>query len=147
MDILPERIKNKVEITKIYSTGKTIISTDKKVKASYLLSSCSDRLKIKYAVNLSSKTGNSVWRNKFKRLIRESVRAEKDLLREIIFLSKSSLSIIFASGLITQRSNTRIFLHDIKPSVLDILYKLRKVLEKEQKIITTTGKDIQVDTR
>ena len=147
MDILPERIKNKVEITKIYSTGKTIISTDKKIKASYLLSSCSDRLKIKYAVNLSSKTGNSVWRNKFKRLIRESVRAELDLLREIIFLSKSSLSIIFASGSITQRSNTRIFLHDIKPSVLDILYKLRKVLEKEQKVIMTTGKDIQVDTR
>ena len=147
MDILPERIKNKVEITKIYSTGKTIISTDKKVKASYLLSSCSDRLKIKYAVNLSSKTGNSVWRNKFKRLIRESVRAEPDLLREIIFLNKSSLSIIFASGSITQRSNTRIFLHDIKPSVLDILYKLRKVLEKEQNVITTTRKDIQVDTR
>ena len=147
MDILPERIKNKVEITKIYSTGKTIISTDKKVKASYLLSSCSDRLKIKYAVNLSSKTGNSVWRNRFKRLIRESVRAEPDLLREIIFLNKSSLSIIFASGSITQRSNTRIFLHDIKPSVLDILYKLRKVLEKEQNVITTTRKDIQVDTR
>ena len=147
MDILPERIKNKVEITKIYSTGKTIISTDKKVKASYLLSSCSDRLKIKYAVNLSSKTGNSVWRNRFKRLIRESVRAEPDLLREIIFLNKSSLSIIFASGSITQRSNTRIFLHDIKPSVLNILYKLRKVLEKEQNVITTTRKDIQVDTR
>lgn len=144
---LPERIKSKGEIEKIFTIGKKIISTDKKVKASYLLNFKDERLKIKYAVTLSSRTGNSVWRNRFKRLIRESIRAEAHLLREIIFLSKSSLSIIFASGSITQSSNRSIFLYDIKPAVLDILIKLRKILEKEKKVITTAKTDIQADTR
>ena len=44
---LPERIKSKGEIEKIFTIGKKIISTDKKVKASYLLNFKDERLKIK----------------------------------------------------------------------------------------------------
>ena len=147
MDTLPERIKSKGEIANINTVGKTIISTDKKVKARYLLNFQDEQVRIEYAVTLSSKAGNSVWRNRFKRLIRESIRAEANLLREIIFLSKSSLSIIFASGSITQSSDRTIFLYDLKPAVLDILIKLRKIVEKEQSVITTAKTDIQADTR
>jgi ribonuclease P protein component len=147
LDTVPERIKSKGDIEKIYTLGKTIISTDKKVKVIYLLTSHENRPRIKYAVTLSSKTGNSVWRNRFKRLIRESIRVEADLLRKIIFQAKADISIIFSPGLIIQSNNRRIFLNDIKPSVLDILYKLREILEKEQKIITTTQTELQIDTR
>ena len=147
LDTVPERIKSKSDIEKIYTLGKTIISMDKKVKAIYLLTSHENRPRIKYAVTLSSKTGNSVWRNRFKRLIRESIRVEADLLRKIIFQAKADISIIFSPGLIIQSNNRRIFLNDIKPSVLDILYKLREILEKEQKVITTTQTELQIDTR
>jgi ribonuclease P protein component len=147
LDTVPERIKSKGDIEKIYTLGKTIISTDKKVKVIYLLTSHENRPRIKYAVTLSSKTGNSVWRNRFKRLIRESIRVEADLLRKIIFQAKADISIIFSPGLIIQSNNRRIFLNDIKPSVLDILYKLREILEKEQKVITATQTELQIDTR
>jgi ribonuclease P protein component len=147
LDTVLERIKSNGDIEKIYTLGKTIISTDKKVKAIYLLTSHENRPRIKYAVTLSSKTGNSVWRNRFKRLIKESIRVEADLLRKIIFQAKSDLSIIFSPGLIIQNNSRRIFLNDTKPSVLDILYKLREILEKEQKVITTTQTELQIDTR
>jgi ribonuclease P protein component len=147
LDTLPKRIKSKGEIEKIYTLGKPIISTDKKVKAIYLLTPHENLAEIKYAITLSSKTGNSVWRNKFKRLIRESVTAEADLLREIILLGKSDLSIIFSSGSITQINHRQIFLNDIKPAVFEILFKLKKPLEKEKKAFTTAKTDLQIDTR
>jgi ribonuclease P protein component len=142
---LPERIKSKGEVEKIYTLGRAIVSTDKKVKAIYLFTSHDNWLGIKCAVTLSSKSGNSVWRNKFKRLIRESIRAETDLLREIIFLGGSSVSIIFSPGSITQINHRQIFLKDIKPAVLDIIFKIRKTLKKEQKAITATKTDLQID--
>jgi ribonuclease P protein component len=144
---LPESIKSKGKLAKIYIIGKTITSADKMLKANYIISSHEKRLKIKYAVALSSKAGNSVWRNRLKRLIRESIRAEANLLREIVFFSKSSMSIIFSSGSITQSNKWHILLDDIKPAVSDILNQLIKTVKKDKKVIVTTRTDIQVDTR
>lgn len=144
---LPDRIKSKDEIEKIYTLGRATFSTDKKVKAIYLFNSHDNWLGIKCAVNLSSKTGNSVWRNKFKRLIRESIRTEADLLREIIFLGGFGISIIFSPGSINQINHRQIFLKDIRPAIFDILFKIRKTLEKEQKATTTTKTDLQIDAR
>jgi len=124
-DIIIERIKNKIEFGNIYSLGKTVFSNDRILKANYLFTIHKNQPSLKYAVAVSSKNGNSVWRSRVKRLIRESIRVEITQLREIILSVDSSLSIIFSPGVINQSSHKKIFLEDIKPAVLDLLIKIR----------------------
>jgi len=120
-----DRLKSENDIEAVYKNGNVIISTDRKLKAIHL-SSGSITNQIRIAVTVSSKAGNSVWRNRLKRIIRESLRLEKEILNEIVFKNKSGLSIIFSQYRINQVNHKRLFLKDIKPAVTDILDKLRK---------------------
>lgn len=124
-----ERLKGKSEIDAVYRKGKTIISADKKLKAIHL--SSEGRInKIKVAITVSSKAGNSVWRNRFKRIIRESIRQEKEFLRDRININKQELSIIFYPYRLNQGIVDQVFLKDIKPAVTDILNKTTKSIIK-----------------
>ena len=120
-----DRLKSENDIEAVYKNGNVIISTDRKLKASHL-SSESITNQIRIAVTVSSKAGNSVWRNRLKRIIRESLRLEKEILKEIVFKNKAVLSIIFSQYRINQVNHKRLFLKDIKPAVTDILNKLSK---------------------
>ena len=124
-----ERLKGKSDIDAVYKKGKTIISTDKKLKA-FLLSSEGRINKIRVAITVSSKAGNSVWRNRFKRIIRESIRQEKEFLKERINNNKQELSIIFSPYRLNQGNVDQVFLKDIKPAVKDILNKITKSIIK-----------------
>ena len=124
---LPERIKSKETISKIYSCGKTIISSDKRVKAIYYSTHNLSQPLVKYAVAISSKSGNSVWRNRFKRLVRESVISEFEIIKEIVLMLRVNLEIIFSPALISQQSKKKIFLEDIQPAVSDIFASLKKI--------------------
>ncbi len=98
------RLKNENDIEIVYKKGKVIISDDRKIKACYLsIVNATSRAKITTAV--SSKTGNSVWRNRLKRIIRESLTQEKLFLKEIVFNNKLELSIIFSPDKINQISH------------------------------------------
>jgi len=125
-----DRLKSENDIEAVYKNGNVIISTDRKLKAIHL-SSGSITNQIRIAVTVSSKAGNSVWRNRLKRIIRESLRLEKEILNEIVFKNKSALSIIFSQYRINQVNHKRLFLKDIKPAVTDILDKLRKTTIKK----------------
>jgi len=120
-----ERLKGKSDIDALYKKGRTIISTDKKLKA-ILLSSEGRTNKIRVAITGSSKAGNSVWRNRLKRIIRESIRQEKEFLKDQININKQELSIIFSPYRLNQGNFDKIFLKDIKPAVTDILNKIAK---------------------
>jgi len=124
-----DRLKRANDIEAVYKNGNVIISTDRKLKASHL-SSESITNQIRIAVTVSSKAGSSVWRNRLKRIIRESLRLEKDILKEIVFKKKSELSIIFSQYRINQVNQKRLFLKDIKPAVTDILNKLSKTTSR-----------------
>ena len=119
------RIKNKKELEKIYKFGKTVFSNDRKLKANYLFAKNSNQPTVCYAVAVSSKNGKSVWRNRFKRLVRESINTEIFHVKEIVLVSNSSLSVIFSPGIINQINCKKIFLKDIKPSVIDLLSKIK----------------------
>ena len=119
------RLKRKIDINAVYKMGRVIISTDRKLKVNHLYSN-SETDQVKIAVSVSSKAGNSVWRNRFKRIVRESLRQEEKILKEIVFKNKLELSIIFSPYRINQTNNRRMFLEDIKPSVIDILNKISK---------------------
>jgi ribonuclease P protein component len=122
-----ERLKGKSDIDALYKKGRTIISTDKKLKA-ILLSSEGRTNKIRVAITVSSKAGNSVWRNRLKRIIRESIRQEKEFLKDQININKQELSIIFSPYRLNQGNFDKIFLKDIKPAVTDILNKITKTI-------------------
>ena len=124
-----DRLKSENEIAAVYKKGKVIISLDRKLKASHL---SSERIthRIKFAITVSSKAGNSVWRNRFKRIIREALKQETDLLKEIVFNNESELSIIFSPYRINQSKLKHPLLRDIKPAVTDILCKLSKTTIK-----------------
>ena len=125
-----DSLKSEKDIELVYRKGKVIISTDRIIKANYL---SADNLtnRIKFAITVSSKTGNSVWRNRFKRIIRESLRLELASLKKINFKSNSDLLIIFSPYKINQTNNKQLFLKDIKPALSDILNKLRTTSRPE----------------
>jgi len=124
-----DRLKRANDIEAVYKNGNVIISTDRKLKASHL-SSESITNQIRIAVTVSSKAGSSVWRNRLKRIIRESLRLEKDILKGIVFKKKSEHSIIFSQYRINQVNQKHLFLKDIKPAVTDILNKLSKTTSR-----------------
>jgi ribonuclease P protein component len=124
-----ERLKGKSDIDAVYKKGRTIISTDKKLKA-ILLSSEGRTNKIRVAITVSSKAGNSVWRNRLKRIIRESIRQEIEFLKDQININKQELSIIFSPYRLNQGNFGKIFLKDIKPAVIDIFKKTTKTIIK-----------------
>ena len=130
-EIFTGTIKNKKEFENIYRFGKTVFSTDRKLKAIYLFTSNANQPTVKYAVAISSKNGESVWRNRFKRLVRESIKTEIFHLSEIVLVSKSSLSVIFSPGVINQSNCEKIFLKDITPSILDLLSKIKTAMARK----------------
>jgi len=122
-----DRLKNKNDIESVYKKGRVIISSDRILKANYI-SLDSKKNNVKIAVSVSSKAGNSVWRNRFKRLIRESVRQEELVLKEIVLKNKLKLLIIFSPYGINKNILDYPFLKEIKPAVTDILNKVNKQL-------------------
>ena len=127
MEAFLEKIKSKTELEKIYSLGKVVFSSDKKIKANYIYTSRNIQPEFRYAVTISSKSGSSVWRNKFKRLIRESMKSEIELIKEIVFMQESNLSIIFSPGRLKENIRKKIFLADIKPAVIEILQAVKSI--------------------
>jgi ribonuclease P protein component len=120
-----ERLKIKNDINAVYKKGKVFISVDRKLKANHLFSeSVTNRVRV--AITISSKAGNSVWRNRLRRIIRESLRREKKYLREIVNNNKQGLSIIFSTYRINQVNFEHPSLKDVKPAVTDILNKISK---------------------
>jgi len=124
-----ERLKGRSEISNVFKKGRTIISTDKKLRAN-LLSSKHPANKIKVAIAISSKAGNSVWRNRLKRIVRESIRQEMVFLKKQTYNNRQELSLIFSPHRLSQGNDKKLFLRDIKPAVIDILDKITKTISK-----------------
>lgn len=120
------RLVNKSDFELVYKAGSTIISDDKKVKAKYLFTSKDKNNIVKIGLSVISKKGNSVWRNRIKRIIRESLRMNRDELQNIMEQKKTDLLIIFSPYSINQANSKKIFLNDIKIAVIDILIRIGK---------------------
>jgi ribonuclease P protein component len=124
--IVFERLANDSDFKLVYKTGHAVISEDNKIKAKYLFTGKSGSSKVKIGLSVASKKGNSVWRNRIKRILRESLRLNIETLRYVIEQKNGDLLIIFSPYSINQINSKKIFLKDIKPSVLDILKRIGK---------------------
>jgi ribonuclease P protein component len=124
--IVFDRLINDRDFELVYKTGHVVISEDKKIKAKYLFESKEINNTVKIGLSVVSKKGNSVWRNRIKRVLRESVRIDREILRSIIEIKKEGLLIIFSPYSLNQTNSKKIFLKEIKPAVFDILKRIGK---------------------
>lgn len=124
--IVFDRLINDRDFELVYKTGHVVISEDKKIKAKYLFESKDINNTVKIGLSVVSKKGNSVWRNRIKRILRESVRIDREILRSIIEIKNEGLLIIFSPYSLNQTNSKKIFLKEIKPAVLDILKRIGK---------------------
>lgn len=124
-ELVFERLRNKNEFEIVYKNGKSIISGDKKLKAKYLFTGAGDNIKVKLGLSVISKKGNSVWRNRTKRILRVAVRKGKDILQNLAIEKNSNLLIIFSPYSISQNNSKEIYLKDILGSVLEIINRIK----------------------
>jgi ribonuclease P protein component len=120
-----ERIKSKKEFDSVYSSGETLFSSNQKLKAVFLIERETEQAVLKAAFAVSRKAGIAVWRNRVKRLCRESFRLNKHILNSIVDEKNISVKIVFSPFTINQRKNKVIFLEDIMPAVIDLLNKIK----------------------
>lgn len=119
-----ERIKSKNDFENVYSFGKIIHSADKKFKATYFFCTTTERGLIKAAFAVHKRAGKAVWRNRVKRLLRESFRLNKHFMYDSLNLSERKLFIVFSPSTINERNTSKIKLNDVMPAVIDLMNKL-----------------------
>ncbi len=123
-----ERISGKKNFTRVFEHGLTIYSNDKKIKAIYLkfLNQGDEPLipGVQIAAAISRKNGNAVWRNRIRRLIKESYRLEKLALSGRCTEGNIPMHIIFLPVGFSKKRNPVIKLADIRPPVANILNQI-----------------------
>jgi ribonuclease P protein component len=120
-----ERIKSRRDFERIYNFGKTIFSTDRKVKAVFLSEKNPERPGVKIAAAVHKKSGIAVWRNRAKRLIKEAYRLNKNVLIDHCLSKKVLLKVVFSPAALNERRNKKIILNDFMPGIVEIMLKLK----------------------
>lgn len=120
-----ERIKSKNEFDLVYSAGEIVFSSSQKFKAVFFIQRESETSGIKAAFAVSRKSGNAVWRNRVKRLFRESFRQNKTELKELVELNRVSLLIVFSPNMVNQKNRRKIFLKEILPEIVDLMNQIK----------------------
>ena len=123
-----ERIKSKKDFDKIFSSGSVIYSSSKIIKAVYIVEKADKNEGVRIAVAVGKRLGIAVWRNRIKRLVKESYRLNKEILLEICSKKNILLKIVFSPNSLNEKNNKSIMLIDIMPSVADLMIKLRSNL-------------------
>lgn len=119
-----ERIKSRKEIEQIFTGGETTFSSDNKLRANYTITSELESPGVMIAAAPSKKLGNAVWRNRIKRLIRESYRLNKADLVERCKSKDVLLKIILSPQSINQTKNKNPRLSEIEINVKEIISNL-----------------------
>ena len=79
---------------------------------------------VKIAPVVGKKLGNAVWRNRVKRLIKESYRLNKEILTEVSLRKSVLLKIIFSPNMLNEKENKILSYNEIMPHVVDIMTKI-----------------------
>lgn len=116
-----ERVRSRKDIQKIYSFGKTITSSNKKFKATFLIQQEPADGGVKIIAAVSKKSGNAVWRNRVKRRIKESFRLNKEALIENCKRKKVQLLVVFSPQSVNETENKKISLKEILPNVVELM--------------------------
>lgn len=121
-----ERVKKKNDFEKVYSSGKVLYSSELLIKSIYTINLNENFLGVKIGVAVSKKAGNAVWRNRIKRLIKESYRLDKGSIVEKASKNNVGVMIIFSPNRLSELRNKKIFLKDIKEKVVELINKIEQ---------------------
>ena len=119
-----ERIKRRNDFELIFSSGRIFYSSGKILRAHYIIEKNEEESGIKIAPVVSKKLGSAVWRNKVKRLIKESFRLNKEILTEVSLRKKVLLKIIFSPNHLSEKKNKTLSYKEIMPHVFEIMTKI-----------------------
>ena len=119
-----EKIKHQKDLAKVFQSGKSILSSDKKIKANYFVENVIQQPGVKFAVTVPKKLGNAIWRNRTKRLFRESFRLCKIGLNSVCEAKKRKLQLILSPYKLSQRENKIPRLGDVEHSIIEIIDKI-----------------------
>lgn len=120
-----ERIKSKNEFDLVYSAGEILFSSSQKFKAVFFIQKESETSGIKTAFAVSRKSGIAVWRNRIKRLLRESYRLNKKEICSEVKLKKMRVFIVFSPNTINQKNSRKILLKEVMPEVIDLMNQIK----------------------
>ncbi len=126
-----ERIKQKKEFDVVYSSGKIIFSESKKIKAIYCFLKNQDTPGTKVAFAIYKKAGNAVWRNRIKRLLRESYRLNKVELNELCKDKSQTLLLVLSLNSVNKKKYNKIYLKDLLPDVISIIKNVKSTLKSQ----------------
>lgn len=121
-----EKIKSRKEFERIFIEGEKIYSTNNIIRANYKLDYPQNETGAFFAVAVSKKLGNAVWRNRIKRFVREAYRLNKICLVEKCNNNNALLKIIFSPQALNQKKNKRIRYSDIESPLKEIIAKLKE---------------------
>jgi ribonuclease P protein component len=120
-----KRLKSKKAIENIFNSGNVVYSSDKSLRAHYLIHSSSVECGIKSSVAVSKKAGKSVWRNRAKRLIREANRLNNQEVFDSCLKKNKQLEIIFTTNNLNEKNKRTITLIDVQKPIEEILSRVK----------------------
>ncbi|HCY76794.1 MAG: ribonuclease P protein component [Ignavibacterium sp.] len=119
-----ERVKKKRDFEKVYGSANVLFSSDRLIRLNFYASADSNRSGVKIAAAVSKKAGKAVWRNRLKRLIKESYRLNKKPLVEKVLKKKIFLLLVFSPNRLSESENKKIYLQDVSPGVVELMSKI-----------------------
>lgn len=124
-----ERIKSRKDFEIVYSSGKTIFSFDNRIKLIYFIEKIDNKGGIKVAVVVSKKVGSAVWRNRVKRILKNSFRLNKNEVAEHCRKNKLLLKAVFSTNRLNENRNKMVDEIDLLPGIIDVLKKIMNAIE------------------
>ena len=124
-----ERIKRKKDFQRVFQSGSTVLSSDKKLRAIYYLENLHECGGIKVAFAVHKKAGKAVWRNRVKRLLRESFRLNKRIFYSSVNPENDLLLVVFSLNSINEENYKKIYLKDLMSPVIDLMEKIKGSIE------------------
>lgn len=119
-----EVIRSKKDFELIFEAGKTVFSANGILKATYIILDEELSSNVKVAFGVYKKAGKAFWRNRVKRLLRESFRLNKHSILTKANSLKKTVLIVFQLNRLNRKYNKNVVLQDIMPEVIDLLKKI-----------------------
>lgn len=130
-----EKIKSKKIFERTLLFGKKIYSKSQKLKCSFVIEELNpdtpEKNYIQVAFAVSRKSGKAVWRNKFKRILRELYRLNKHSLIDILKKRSRKLFFIVSSNKINEKTSPKLKLRELENDMLEIIEMIKKEIERE----------------
>jgi len=130
-----EKIKSKKIFERTLLFGKKIYSKSQKLKCSFVIEELNpdtpEKNYIQVAFAVSRKSGKAVWRNKFKRILRELYRLNKHSLIDILKKRSRKLFFIVSSNKLNEKTSPKLKLRELENDMLEIIEMIKKEIERE----------------